>query len=350
MPMIQACRHGSSSWPSRWPSVRPPDVFACCGQLRGCDHVPGQQRVLLAVLGSGDRDVHLRRDRPGRHLRAPPPAGRRYRDPQEDSVHRPRYARPHGRSTSRGPLCPSPPRRPSRSPSTGTAAGHSRRELLPAAEPGEHHLRIAEPVLPVDRRPVQGHTNVIRARRGRRYRGPRVQADSGREVLWCPRSERQLGSNLTAGDNSWTWDGRNDNGDNLAKGNYFVRVWADDGSVTGCRKRRRSRSPAPIQGDTVEDGIRITTWARSFVLRRRTASLPERRGTLDLARRQVQRLLGMELAAADASSARPSCTPRVREIRKNGHTKTDTSLKVGGVGGPLSGDTAKITYSRPKAS
>lgn len=39
-----------------------------------------------------------------------------------------------------------------------------------------------------------------------------------------------LGS-ITAGHNNWIWDGRNDNGDDLAKGNYFVRVWADDGSA-----------------------------------------------------------------------------------------------------------------------
>ena len=39
-----------------------------------------------------------------------------------------------------------------------------------------------------------------------------------------------LGS-LTAGSNNWIWDGRNDNGDDLPKGNYFVRIWAHDGIV-----------------------------------------------------------------------------------------------------------------------
>lgn len=36
-----------------------------------------------------------------------------------------------------------------------------------------------------------------------------------------------LGS-LPAGDGNWSWDGRNDNGDNLAKGEYFVKIRAQD--------------------------------------------------------------------------------------------------------------------------
>ncbi len=39
-----------------------------------------------------------------------------------------------------------------------------------------------------------------------------------------------LGS-FTAGNRNWIWDGTNDNGDNLGKGSYFVRIWADDGVV-----------------------------------------------------------------------------------------------------------------------
>ena len=38
--------------------------------------------------------------------------------------------------------------------------------------------------------------------------------------------------NLSAGDHSWDWDGRDNNGDNLPKGNYFIRIWADDGIVS----------------------------------------------------------------------------------------------------------------------
>lgn len=36
---------------------------------------------------------------------------------------------------------------------------------------------------------------------------------------------------LMAGNRNWIWDGRNDNGDNLGKGSYFVRISADDGVV-----------------------------------------------------------------------------------------------------------------------
>ena len=39
-----------------------------------------------------------------------------------------------------------------------------------------------------------------------------------------------LGSRL-AGANTWTWDGRGDNGKNLAKGDYFVKIRADDGAI-----------------------------------------------------------------------------------------------------------------------
>jgi hypothetical protein len=35
-----------------------------------------------------------------------------------------------------------------------------------------------------------------------------------------------------AGDHTWIWDGRDDGGDNLAKGDYFVRIRADDGIVS----------------------------------------------------------------------------------------------------------------------
>jgi hypothetical protein len=47
-----------------------------------------------------------------------------------------------------------------------------------------------------------------------------------------------LGNHL-AGDNSWDWDGRNNNGDNLAKGNYFVRIWADEGVVAPAISKAR---------------------------------------------------------------------------------------------------------------
>lgn len=39
-----------------------------------------------------------------------------------------------------------------------------------------------------------------------------------------------LGS-FTAGNKNWIWDGTNGNGGNLGKGNYFVRIWANDGVV-----------------------------------------------------------------------------------------------------------------------
>ncbi len=38
--------------------------------------------------------------------------------------------------------------------------------------------------------------------------------------------------NRPAGVHSWVWDGRSNNGDNLAKGNYFVRIGANDGMVS----------------------------------------------------------------------------------------------------------------------
>jgi hypothetical protein len=39
-----------------------------------------------------------------------------------------------------------------------------------------------------------------------------------------------LGS-LLSGANTWTWDGRDGGGANLPKGDYFVKIWADDGAI-----------------------------------------------------------------------------------------------------------------------
>ena len=45
-----------------------------------------------------------------------------------------------------------------------------------------------------------------------------------------PVKTESLGTNLPSGSNAWVWDGRDDSNDNLPKGDYYVKVWADDGT------------------------------------------------------------------------------------------------------------------------
>jgi hypothetical protein len=54
-----------------------------------------------------------------------------------------------------------------------------------------------------------------------------------------PRVRNVSLGNLSAGNHGWVWDGRDDSGDNLAKGDYFVRIWADDGIADPVLSRAR---------------------------------------------------------------------------------------------------------------
>jgi hypothetical protein len=172
-----------------------------------------------------------------------------------------------------------------------------------------------------------------------------------------------LGS-LPAGGHSWPWDGRNDNGDNLAKGNYFVRVWADDGSV------------APVQSKATK--VAIARTYRATKTKSKTASAYHHvgpvtplvlgggcivfrsNGNLQVLCQgaRVSVYWGWGLSSVEriehASFVLDTLDGCPRSIRRTGHTKHLSSFTMNedlvGASGDCHLVTAKITYSYPKAS
>ena len=170
--------------------------------------------------------------------------------------------------------------------------------------------------------------------------------------------------NLSAGDNSWDWDGRNDNGDNLAKGNYFVRVWADDGSV------------APALSKATK--VTIARTYRATNTKSKTASAYHHvgpvtplvlgggcivfrsNGNLQILCQgaRVSVYWGWGLSPVErierASFVLDTVEGCPRSIRRTGRTKHISSFTMNedlvGASGDCHLVTAKITYSYPKAS
>jgi len=166
-----------------------------------------------------------------------------------------------------------------------------------------------------------------------------------------------LGS-FTAGNKNWIWDGTNDNGDNLGKGNYFVRIWANDGIVAPARSKAMK--------------VTIARTYRATKTRSKTAGAYHHVGPVtplvlggdcivyrssDLqvlcqgARVSVYWRWGL---ASDARIERASfvldtldgCSP---SIRRAGHTKHESSFTMSenlvGAAGDCRLVTARITYS-----
>jgi hypothetical protein len=171
--------------------------------------------------------------------------------------------------------------------------------------------------------------------------------------------------NLSAGDNSWDWDGRNDNGDNLAKGNYFVRVWADDGLV------------APTLSKATM--VAIARTYRAMKTKSKTANAYHHVGPVTplvlgggcivfrTAESRLQILcqggrvsvywrwgLASSERIEHASFVRDNLTGCPRSIRRAARTKHESSFTMNedlaGASGNCYLITAKITYSYPKAS
>lgn len=171
--------------------------------------------------------------------------------------------------------------------------------------------------------------------------------------------------NLSAGDNSWDWDGRNDIGDNLAKGDYFVRIWADDGVV------------APVLSKATK--ITIARTYRATKTKSKTASAYHHVGPVTplvigggcivfrTAESRLQILcqggrvsvywrwgLDSSERIENASFVRDSLPGCPRSIWRTGHTKHESSFTMNedlvDAGGNCYLLTAKITYSYPKQS
>jgi hypothetical protein len=170
--------------------------------------------------------------------------------------------------------------------------------------------------------------------------------------------------NLSAGDNSWDWDGRNDNSDNLAKGNYFVRIWADDGIV------------APTLSKAIK--VAIARTYRATKTKSKTASAYHHvgpvtplvlgggcivfrsNGNLQILCQgaRVSVYWGWGLSSVEriehASFVLDTVEGCPRSIRRTGHTKHISSFTMNedlvGASGDCHLVSAKITYSYPKAS
>jgi len=171
--------------------------------------------------------------------------------------------------------------------------------------------------------------------------------------------------NFPAGDNSWDWDGRNNNGDNLAKGNYFVRIWADDGSVPSVHSKAakvaiartyratRTKSKTASAYHHVGPVTPLVIGGGCIVFR--TAE-----GRLQILCQggRVSVYWRWGLSSVDrierASFVLDTVEGCPRSIRRTGHTKHGSSFTMNEDLAGASGDcrlvTARITYSYPKAS
>jgi hypothetical protein len=171
-----------------------------------------------------------------------------------------------------------------------------------------------------------------------------------------------LGS-FTAGNRNWIWDGTNDNGDNLGKGSYFVRISADDGVV------------APALSKAMK--VTIARTYRATTTRSKTANAYHHVGPV------TPLVLGGDCIVYRSSSLQVLCQggrvsvywrwglasdERIERasfvldtvegcppsIRRSGHTKRESSFTMNeslpGAAGDCRLVTARITYSHPEQS
>jgi hypothetical protein len=172
-----------------------------------------------------------------------------------------------------------------------------------------------------------------------------------------------LGS-LTAGINDWIWDGRNGNGDNLAKGNYLVRIRADDGVVAPVLSRATKVAIARIYRATKTKSKTASAYHHVGPVTPLVIGggciVFRNNGHLQVlcqgARVSVYWRWGLSSVERieRASFVLDTIEGCPRSIRKTGHTKHGSSFTMNedlvGASGDCHLATAKITYSYPKAS
>src|SRR5918999_859479 len=169
---------------------------------------------------------------------------------------------------------------------------------------------------------------------------------------------------LTAGNHNWIWDGRDGGGDNLAKGDYFVRIRADDGIV----------APALSKASKVA----IARTYRTTATKSKTASayhhvgpvtplviggdciVHRNNGNLQVLCQggRVTVYWRWGLAPAEriqrASFVLDTVQGCPRSIRRTGHTTHGSTFTMNedlvGAAGDCRLATARITYSYPRAS
>jgi hypothetical protein len=172
-----------------------------------------------------------------------------------------------------------------------------------------------------------------------------------------------LGSRL-AGANTWTWDGRDDGGANLPKGDYFVKIRADDGAIgsavsnamkvsiarTYRAKATKSKparnyhhlgpsSPTALGGACL---TLISVGNLLIICQSGAMSVYWRWGLSD-----SERIVGQSFVL-DGTEGCP------RKIRSTAHTKHQSEFRVveniDNFGAACSLSIARVTYSYPKSS
>ena len=167
-----------------------------------------------------------------------------------------------------------------------------------------------------------------------------------------------------AGPNTWTWDGRDDGGLNLPKGDYFVKIWADDGAIGSAvsnamkvsiartyRAKATKSKPARNyhhlgpSSPTALGGACLTLISLGNLLiicQSGAMSVYWRWGLSD-----SERIVGQSVVL-DGIEGCP------RKIRSTAHTKHQSEFRVveniDNFGATCSLSIARITYSYPKSS
>jgi flagellar hook capping protein FlgD len=168
--------------------------------------------------------------------------------------------------------------------------------------------------------------------------------------------------NLSSGANTWNWDGRDDGHNNLAKGDYYVKIWADDGTLPPAISKpwRVTIARTYLKGSTVEkNGIAyhhtgpVTSYRRG--------------GNCFVTKDETDKDLWITCLSASFTVYWRWAVPAGSKLQKasfvfikvsssicnakKGITRTDSYLKVGGVGQfRCRIDKARATYGVPTAS
>ena len=169
--------------------------------------------------------------------------------------------------------------------------------------------------------------------------------------------------NLSAGNHGWVWDGRHDTGDNLAKGDYFVRIWADDAVVDPVLSRAKKVTIARTYRVTRTKAKKATAYhhvgrVTPLVLGGDCIVYPSDDLQVLCQGGRVSVYWRWGLSAAErierASFVLNSSDACPRSIRRIGHTRYESFFTMNedlvGAAGDCHLATAKITYSYPQAS
>jgi hypothetical protein len=167
---------------------------------------------------------------------------------------------------------------------------------------------------------------------------------------------------LAAGPNQWVWDGKNNSNDEAGVGDYFVRISADDGVVTPALSK-------PYKVTIARTYRQLVKLQKDGMLMHHTGPVTSYRrgGNCFISKDGTDRDLWITCLSASFTVYWRWALPTGGRIEsasfvyvpgssgvcngKKGYTKTDSSLKVGGIGQfHCRVDKAKITYSRPVQS